>query len=142
MTNVETLPVPPIETATDPVYSAEDLRQRWRALMSPLGFDERLLWYAFMGSDRCLIKALHHMPIDAAPDRQVVDALMSTLHSVVTEVDGGLTVALLITRRGRGGISPADQRWARALSESAERIGVPLEPLFRANATSLVQVAG
>ena len=30
-------------------YSAADLRQRWRALMGPLGFGERLLWFGFMG---------------------------------------------------------------------------------------------
>jgi hypothetical protein len=53
MTHHELLPIPPIETATDPVHSAADLRQRWRALMGPLGFEERLLWFGLIGPNRC-----------------------------------------------------------------------------------------
>lgn len=49
MSHHELLPIPPVETATDPVYSAADLCQRWRALMGPLGFGERLLWFGFVG---------------------------------------------------------------------------------------------
>jgi len=44
--------LPHIETATDPVNSPADLRQRWRALMGPLGFGEQLLWFGFIGPDR------------------------------------------------------------------------------------------
>ena len=52
MSHCELLPIPPVETATDPAHSAADMRQRWRALMGPLGFGERLLRFAFMGPDR------------------------------------------------------------------------------------------
>ena len=45
MSHFELLPIPPMDTATNPVYSAADLRKRWRALMGPLGFGERLLWF-------------------------------------------------------------------------------------------------
>ena len=34
---------PPIESATEPILSATDMGQRWRAVMGPLGFSERLL---------------------------------------------------------------------------------------------------
>jgi len=51
MSHHDLLPIPPIETASDPVYSAADLRQRWRALMGPLGFEERLLWFGLIGPD-------------------------------------------------------------------------------------------
>jgi hypothetical protein len=46
----EFLPIPPIESATDPIGFAADLRQRWRALMGEFGFGERLLWLAFVRS--------------------------------------------------------------------------------------------
>lgn len=33
---------PPIESARDPIHSAADMCMRWRALMDPLGFGERV----------------------------------------------------------------------------------------------------
>src|SRR2546423_14705767 len=43
---------PPMETATDPIHSAADMGQRWRALMGQLGFRERLVVIGFVGPDR------------------------------------------------------------------------------------------
>jgi hypothetical protein len=63
MSHREVLPIPPIETATDPVHSAADMRQRWRALMGPLGFGEKLLWVGFVGPDRRMVKALSQIPL-------------------------------------------------------------------------------
>ena len=141
MSHRELLPIPPIETATDPVHSAADLRQRWRALMGPLGFGERLLWFAFVGPDRCLIKILNHMPIKPTPSDEVVDNLMSALQVLLSDFAAGTTVALLLTRPGPGPISNADRGWSAALVAAAVRSGVPHEPIFRANDESLVQVA-
>lgn len=140
MTNTELLPIPPINTAEDPAYTTTDLQQRWRALMGPLGFGERLLWFTFMCPDRRLLKLLHQVPLGARPKASVADNVMAACRAVVDDLDVGLTVVLLLTRPGRGPISEKDQRWAQLLRESADRAGVPLEPIFRANDESLVEV--
>jgi hypothetical protein len=140
MSRRELLPIPPIETATDPVNSAADLRQRWRALMGPLGFGERLLRFAFMGPDRCLVKFLGDVEIGPSPKRQPMENLMSALRSLLVDMEAGTTVALLLTRPGVGPISNLDRQWSALLEEAAAEFGVPLEPIFRANDESLVQV--
>ncbi|ORV19108.1 hypothetical protein [Mycobacterium celatum] len=140
MSHRELLPIPPVESATDPVYSAEDLRQRWRALMGPLGFGERMLWFAFVGPDRCLTKVLSHLPIRPRPHPEILNNLMSALRTLLDDVASGSTVALLLTRPGRGPVSPADQVWSKELTAMAAQFAVPLEPIFRANDESLVQV--
>jgi hypothetical protein len=140
MSHRELLPIPPIETATDPAFSAADLQQRWRALMGPLGFGERLLRFAFMGPDRCLIKILGDVEIGPAPERPVIENLMSALREILCDMEPNTTVALLLTRPGPGGISSLDRQWSTMLTEAATEYGVPIEPVFRANDDSLVQV--
>jgi hypothetical protein len=140
MTHRELLPIPPMQTATDPVRSAADLRQRWRALMGPLGFEERLLWYGFIGPDRRLVKTLSQLPIGPRPQGRILWNLMSALRTQLDDVALGTTVALLLTGPGRGSISPADQMWSKSLTDLAERFAVPLEPIFRANDESLERV--
>jgi hypothetical protein len=141
MTDAELLPIPPIESATDPVYSAADLRQRWRALMGPLGFSRRLLWVTFLGPDRRLIKTLRQLPIGPRPQHRSLKILMSSLRSVLEDMAPGTTVAMLLTGPGKGPISPADGVWTKSLTEIAERFAVPIEPIFRANDESLLQVS-
>ena len=141
MTDAELLPIPPIESATDPVYSAADLRQRWRALMGPLGFSRRLLWVSFLGPDRRLIKTLRQLPIGPRPQHRSLKILMSSLRSVLDDMAPGTTVVMLLTGPGKGPISPADRVWTKSLTEIAERFAVPIEPIFRANDESLLQVS-
>jgi len=141
MTHRELLPIPPMETATDPVRSAADLRQRWRALMGPLGFEERLLWYGFIGPDRRLAKTLSQLPVGPRPQGRVLWNLMSALRTQLDDVALGTTVALLLTGPGRGLVSPADRMWSKSLADLAERFAVPLEPIFRANDESLELVS-
>lgn len=140
MSHHELLPIPPVETATDPVYSAEDLRQRWRALMGPLGFGERMLWFAFLGPDRCLTKVLSHLPIRPRPQAEILNNLMWALRTLLDDVASGSTVALLLTGPGRGPVSSAERVWSKELTAMAAQFDVPLEPIFRANDESLVQV--
>ncbi|BBY08512.1 hypothetical protein [Mycobacterium noviomagense] len=140
MSHRELLPLPPIETATDPVHSAADLRERWRALMGPLGFGEKLLWFGFIGPDRRLLKMLSQVPIGPRPQGRLVRRLMSGLRTLLDDTASGTTVALLLTGPGRRPISSADRTWAKALSEAAQRFDVPLEPIFRANDESLLQI--
>lgn len=136
----ELLPIPPVESATDPVASSADLRQRWRALMGPLGFGERLLRFAFLGPDRCFIKVLSDVPIRVSPDRRLVSDLMSELKAVIDGMPAGTTVAFLLTRPGRGPTSINDRRWAASIREFAAQHGVPIEDVFRANDESLLLV--
>src|SRR4051812_40894893 len=82
MSDPEELPIPPIETATEPVRSAFDLRQRWRALMGPLGFGEKLLWIGFLGPDRRLVQALSQVAIGPRPHSSASTDLMSMLRTV------------------------------------------------------------
>jgi hypothetical protein len=140
MSQCELLPIPPIETATDPVHSAADLRQRWRALMGPLGFGERLLRFGFMSPNRCLIKFLGEVELGSAPKRSAIENVMSALRELLPDMEPDTTVALLLTRPGRGGISDLDRHWATLITDLAAEFGVPLEPIFRANDESLVQI--
>ncbi|MUL45292.1 hypothetical protein FZI85_06875 [Mycobacterium sp. CBMA293] len=133
---------PPIETATDPVHSAADVGQRWRALMGQLGFGERLIWFAFVGPDRRFIKALSQLEIGPSPTVVPVRRMMSALHDVLDGFSEGTTVAALITRPGRGNaITRGDEKWAAFITEAAAEFGVPIEPIFRANDEALAQVA-
>ncbi|MGH3971071.1 MAG: hypothetical protein ACRDTV_23925 [Mycobacterium sp.] len=141
MNRHEVLPIPPIETATDPVHSAADLRERWRALMGPLGFSERLLWFGFLGPDRRFTEVLSHLSIRPRPQAHLLKNLMSGLHVLLAkDAPDGSTVALLLTGPGRGAVSSADRVWTKQLTEMAEQFDVPLEPIFRANDEALLQV--
>ena len=65
---------------------------------------------------------------------------MVALLDLLKGLKQGSTVALLLTRPGKGPVSYADRQWATLLAEVAAEIGVPIEPVFRANDESLVQV--
>jgi hypothetical protein len=140
MTTQEFLPIPPTETATDPIGSPVDLQQRWRALMGQLGFGERLLRFAFVGPDRCMLKVLSEVPVTRTPDVDLVVNLMEALREIVAKFDADTTVALLLTRPGVGAISDADRHWSILLTDVADELGVPIEPIFRANDENLVLV--
>jgi hypothetical protein len=136
----ELLPIPPIESAIDPIGSPADLRQRWRALMGELGFGERLLWFAFVGPDRRFVKALSQVPLGPRPRRPIVVSMMTALLEVLDGFRAGTTVALLLTRPGRGPISDADRQWAKLLVEVTAELGVPIEPIFRANDEEVILI--
>ncbi|MGV9803390.1 hypothetical protein ACWDTP_35595 [Mycobacterium sp. NPDC003449] len=140
MNHREPRPIPAIESATDPVHSAADMGERWRALMGRLGFSERLLWVGFLGADRRMYKTMSQVPLRARPQPGLVDYVMSRLPRVLAGLEPGSTVALLLTRPGRGPISKLDRDWASLLGRTAAEYGVPLEPIFRANDEVLVEV--
>ena len=130
-------PIPPIQTAADPVYSPQDLRQRWRALMGPLGFDERLLWFGLIEPDRCFATKVSRIPIRTRPRGRVIWNLMSALRTLLDDREPGTTGALLLSAPGRGPISSVELVWSKALADMAEQFNVPLEPVFRANDESI-----
>jgi hypothetical protein len=108
--------------------------------MGPLGFSERLLWIGFVGSDRRLVKALSQVALGPRPRRPIVASTMTALLDVLDRFENGTTVALLLTRPGRGPISDADRQWSTLLVETATEFGIPIEPIFRANDESVVQL--
>lgn len=132
------LPIPPIESATDPIDSPADLQQRWRALMQELGFGERLLRFTFIGPDRRFVKILTDMEIGVRPQPDGLDNLMFALRQLLDDMGIGHTVAFLLTRPGRGGLSNNDRRWCAAVIYAANRHAIPIEPMFRANDEALV----
>ncbi len=140
MTTRDFLPIPPADTATDPIQSPADLRQRWRALMGRLGFDERLLRFVFIGPDRRMIKVLSDVPIGGRAQPGLVRDLMAALSEILADRAPGTTLALLLTRPGVGAISETDRAWSTLLTEAAVALGVPIEPIFRAHDEDLVLV--
>jgi hypothetical protein len=140
MTTREFLPIPPADTATDPIRSTADLRQRWRALVGRLGFDEPLLRFVFVGPDRRMLKALNEVPLPARPDPILIGNLVEVLRDILAEAAEGTTVAFLLTRPGVGAITRADRDWSSVLTRVAADVGIPIEPVFRANDERLVLV--
>jgi hypothetical protein len=137
MSHSELLPIPPIHTARDPVNSIDDLRQRWRALMGPLSFGTRLLWFGLIGPDRRFALKISRIPIHPRRRGPIVWNLMSSLRTLLDDLDTGTTAALLLSGPGRGPISTIELVWSKSLTEMAARFAVPLEPIFRANDESV-----
>ncbi|BBY29779.1 hypothetical protein [Mycolicibacterium sediminis] len=134
------LPIPPAHTATDPIASPADLRQRWRALVGASTSDEHLLRFAFVGVDRRLITVLSEVPIHGIRPATLVDDLMVSLAVLVAGIGEGSSVAFLLTRPGTGGVSRADRAWVDALVAGAAEHGVPIEPVFQARGGDVVPV--
>ena len=122
MSDSELLPIPPIHTACDPVNSIEDLRERWRALMGPLSFGTRLLWFGLIGPDRCFGLKISRVPIRPRPRGPIVWNLMSSLRTLLDDLDPGTTAALLLSGPGRGPISTIELLWSRTLTDMAGEV--------------------
>lgn len=106
--------------------------------MGPLGFGERLLWFGFVGADRRMHKVLSRVPVGAAPHRGLIENVMIGLEVLLEDFEAGTSVALLLTRPGSDPVSAGDRRWAKVLTETAARIGIPIEPVFRANDVAII----
>jgi len=132
-------PIPNIATASEPFRTGDELRDRWRALMGPLGFSERLLWFAFVDTTGHILPALNQLPLDGPPEPYLADLLMYRLSDVIDGHDV-VSVAMLITRPGADAITPWDRGWARLFATAADLAGVSIQPIFRANAVDLVEV--
>ncbi len=86
-----------------------------------------------------MVKAISQVPVGAAPHRGLIENLMIGLTDVLmADFEPGTSVALLLTRPGCDPVSAEDRRWATALTRAAARIGVPIEPIFRANDEAIV----
>ncbi|MGV9825508.1 hypothetical protein [Gordonia sp. NPDC003429] len=127
---------PHIDTATLPFTSTGELRQRWRALMGPLGFDEPRLWFGVVDDDR-LVPPLSCFTLPTLPDPVGVDRLMAALHEI-TRTGSRRSVAILLTRPGSDGVTSRDLCWAQLIEEAGARHGTRLHPIHRANDIDLI----
>ena len=132
-------PIPNIATASEAFHTGDELRERWRALMGPLGFSESLLWFAFVDTTGHILPALNQLPLDGPPEPHLADLLMLRLSDVIDGRDL-VSVAMLITRPGHDAITPWDRGWVRLFTTAADLAGVRIEPIFRANSVDLVEV--
>ena len=99
----------------------------------PLGFETRLLWFGLIGPHRCFTNKLSRISIWPRPRGRIVWNLMSSLRTLLDDLEAGTTVALLLSGPGRGPASTIELVWSKSLTDMAERFAVPLEPMFRAN---------
>jgi hypothetical protein len=136
---VNAFPIPHISTANEPIHSPADLQQRWRALMGPLGFGERLIWMAVIGPDNRFTKALTQVEINCPPMEEVANNTVWAMIEAMGD-PADVRLAALLTRPGSGGISDTDRAWARLLTDAAARHRVRFEPVFRAHDEMLVEV--
>lgn len=129
--------VPSIDTAADPFDGPHELRRRWQALMGPLGFGEHRLWFTFVERDTQLITAINTLPLPSTPNARLIDALMKRLGDTL-ENTIEVSVAVLLSRPGRDGVTAHDRDWAGMLLDCSDRHQVPMQPMFRANDIDLI----
>lgn len=123
-----------------PIRTQQDLHRLWRLLMGPLGFGGRSLWVLPLDPDgRATPTLLQIEDLPPLPDLAIRDNLKRFLQHLVQEGDG--SVAFLLSRPGRGGITAGDRRWAHVLGEVVRSAGLPSWPVHRADDLELVVVA-
>lgn len=127
-----------------PVHTQEALQQQWRALMGELGFGGYSLWLHLIQADGrptpilTQIEEMSHLPDEGD---EALENLMWLCSQLIEELNPGGRVAFLLTRPGRAAISEWDLAWAQALIAASSRHDVPIFPIHRANAETLVVIA-
>jgi len=119
------------------IRSQADLDRLWRALMGELGFTRRRLWVLLVCDDGRPIP--HLVQVDEVPPLPG-DTLVHLLE-MCRHVDDECGVAVLLSRPGRDGLTPADRAWGAALLAAARRTGVSCWPLHVANDVAIRVVA-
>ncbi len=123
-----------------PVRTQTDLWRHWRTLMGPLGFSERLLWLCFLSADGRIAPVLPQInDVPDQPDRPLVDSLIQICSRICGDF-GVESVAVLLSRPGRAGVTPGEISWAQQLDAAATAAGVSLWPMHVANDHELVTV--
>ena len=107
----------------------------------PLGFSERLLWVILLTAEgRVTPVVLQVEDLPRLPDPGLLDPLMSVIGQVCGELGEG-TAAVLLSRPGGAGITPAERTWAQQLSDAAAAADVRLWPVHLANDDELVTLS-
>ena len=135
--------IPPHTSPADlpPVRTQDDLHRLWSMLMGPLGFGGRSLWLLLLDKDGqptpVLVQVDDLLPV---PDLAMRESLERFVRHLIDDADGS-SVAFLLTRPGRAGITAGERRWAELLGEVVRRIGTRSWPVDRANDDELVVLA-
>jgi hypothetical protein len=124
------------------ISGPEALLGHWRSLMGPLGFTERVLWLLFVDARRyatTVLTQVERLPLE--PDVEIMRNVMQVATHVVqtTVVDGSL--ALLLSRPGRGQLCEDDRGWARGLTFAAAEVRLPLHPVHIATCDEIRRFA-
>lgn len=123
------------------IHDRADLEHAWRALVGELGFGCRSLWLLFLTPDGRPAGPL--LTIDDLPDGPhdvAVDDLADLCRTILDGPGGGGSVAVLMTRPGRGPWHVGDRAWARFLTAVVARIGGQEWPVHRAHDAELAVV--
>jgi hypothetical protein len=124
------------------ISTQSDLHRMWELLMQPLGFRSTSVWVTLIGADdrpeRLLIEIAES---ELLPETDQVRALFEALRQVISEEGDEISVAFLITRPGRDGISSFDRELTRLLMDGALFAGVACHPVHVANDVSIRAVA-
>ena len=105
---------PPLPSV--PIRTAQELTDRWTALLDPPVFGARSLWLAWIGDDGLMLPVV--VPIDDLPELPDAALLMGLrqVHDGITEahLDGEGHLAMALCRPGRPEITASDDEWAEA----------------------------
>lgn len=105
----------------------------WRALMTPLGWRERSLWFVLVAPDGSPIPHVYEiaeLPDEISPDAHAAAAEL--WRDLLAEVLPGGRIALLLSRPGTGDPTAIDRTIARGTYAACRAEGVPLEVIHLA----------
>lgn len=124
------------------IRTQSDLHRMWELLMRPLGFRSTSVWVTFIGADdrptRFLIEIAESGQV---PGPEEVAHLFWMLEQVCAEEGEGTSVAFLVTRPGRDGLSAFDRSVAARLTAGARSSTLRCLPVHVANDLAIRAVA-
>jgi hypothetical protein len=123
----------PPEPFAPRLQSQTDVELMWRTLMTPLGWRSRGLWFVMVSPDDRPVPQvceIADLPDEIGPDGHATAADLWR-HLLADVIPGG-RIALLLTRPGGGGPSPADRAIAEGTYTACRAAGVPLEVMHLA----------
>jgi hypothetical protein len=122
------------------IRTPEDLHALWRMLMGPLGFGGHSLWVHLLDEDgRPTPVILQIEDLPPTPDLMVRENIERFLSHLVQDAPG--SIAFLLSRPGRKGLTADERCWAEALADVTRQLGLRPWPVHRANDHELVVVA-
>jgi hypothetical protein len=127
MTTFDKEPFAPI------LLSQSDVEQLWRAVMRPLGWRGRALWFFLVTpDDRPLPRICEIADLPDAIDPQGQEAAAKLWHDLLADIVPGGRIALLLVRPGGGGPSTTDRAIAEGTYAACRAAGVALEVIHLA----------
>lgn len=123
----------PEEPFAPTLLSQSDVEQMWRALMQPLGWRDRSLWFVLVAADdRPLPRVCEIAELPDEVDELGHRNAAAVWHELLADLVPGGRVALLLTRPGVGGPTAIDRAFAEGTYAACRAAGVPLEVMHLA----------